>query len=350
MSVWVQSRSGNEEAFKVDFNDGMDFADLKQKIIFERIVLNLPAGAVQSIHSENSDEERFKLKPGTKVPIPVDGQIGSSDDLPYFFFIAQTQAVGGNPSTPGDAEVMFLVLKLTRGKGKKNNGEIIEAVPVGTSFALSDKLLFTAAHNVCNAKHVALGEIGVVRVYEAPVLIADIEILTHEIHCCDKDEDWAVYKRSSGNFTHSVQICPEHELPAGRVKIGIKDFPVGLAEFVTKVTLDSFHTKISNYQVFSDSVVTKKRKFAVTKTKPATAVERAIQVVGGRVTGSCGAAYFGVNGKVVAFHKENGREEVSLSNSYSSDRSHTSYSVGLVLCRLSKFKAWYNDNTVGTAI
>ena len=95
-----------------------------------------------------------------------------------------------------------------------------------------------------------------------------------------------------------MQICPEDELPAGGVKIGIKDFPVGLAKFVTKVTLDSFHTKISNYQVFSDSVVTKKRKFAVTKTKPATAAERAIQVVGGRVTGSCGAAYFGVNGKV----------------------------------------------------
>eukprot|EP01039_Chlorochromonas_danica_P010831 gene10831-12041_t len=264
-------------------------------------------------------------------------------------------AVGGNPSTPGDAEVMFLVLKLTRGKGKKNKGEIISAVPVGTSFALSDKLLFTAAHNVCNSEHVALGEIGVVRVYENPVLMADIVILTHENHCCDKDEDWAVYKRSSGNFTHSVQICPEHELPASGVKIGIKDFPVGLVSVgsVTKVTLDSFHTKVSNYQVFSDSAVTKKRKFAVTKTKPATAVERAIQVVGGRVTGSCGAAYFGMNGKVVAFHKESvddGREEVSLSNSYTSDRSHTSYSIGLVLCRLPKFKAWYNDNTVGTSI
>eukprot|EP01040_Poterioochromonas_malhamensis_P015691 gene15691-17607_t len=103
---------------------------------------------------------------------------------------SRQQQVGGNPSTPGDAEVMFLVLKLTRGKGKKNKGEIISAVPVGTSFALSDKLLFTAAHNVCNSEHVALGEIGVVRVYENPVLMADIVILTHENHCCDKDEDW----------------------------------------------------------------------------------------------------------------------------------------------------------------
>jgi hypothetical protein len=66
-------------------------------------------------------------------------------------------------------------------------------------------------------------------------------------------------------------------------------------------------------------------------------------VVGGRVKGSCGAVYFGVNRKVVAFHKESvddGREEVSVSNSYTSDRSHTSYGVGLVLCRLPKFKFW----------
>lgn len=269
------------------------------------------------------------------------------------FFFSNNFVVVGNPSTPGDAEVMFLVLKLTRGKGKKNKGKILSAVPVGTSFALSENLLFTAAHNVCNANHLALGEIGVVQLYKDPLLVDNIVILTHENHCCDKDEDWAVYKRSSGNFTHYVQICPEHELPASGVKIGIKDFPVGLVSVgsVTKVTLESSHTKVSNYQVFSDSPVTKKRKFAVTTTKPEAEVERAIQVVGGRVTGSCGAAYFGMNGKVVAFHKESvddGREEVSLSNSYTSDCSHTSYSVGLVLCRLPIFKAWYNDNTVGT--
>eukprot|EP00981_Chlorochromonas_danica_P004481 scaffold903_cov296-Ochromonas_danica.AAC.1 len=49
----------------------MDFADLKERITLKRHVLNLPAGAVHSIHSENSDEERFKLRAGAKVPIPV---------------------------------------------------------------------------------------------------------------------------------------------------------------------------------------------------------------------------------------------------------------------------------------
>jgi hypothetical protein len=262
--------------------------------------------------------------------------------------------VVGNPPTPGDAAVMFLVLKLTRGRGKKNKGKIITAVPVGTSFALSDKLLFTAAHNVCE-KNVVVREIGVVQVYEDPVLISDIIVLTHECHCIDKDEDWAVYKRSTGSFTHTVLICPEHELPMKGIRIGIKDFPVGLATVgsVTKVDLDSFHTKVSNYRVFSDSAVSRKRKFDVVETKPATAVERAIQVVGGRVSGSCGAAYFHVNGKVVAFHEESvddDREEVSISNSYRSDRSHTSYSVGLVLCRLPKFKYWYDNKIPRTVI
>ena len=89
MSVWVQSRNGNEQAFKVDFKTGMDFADLKKWIGIEN---GLPPGAVKFIHSENSDEERCKVRAGAKVPIPVDGQIGSTDELPYFFSIAQTQA------------------------------------------------------------------------------------------------------------------------------------------------------------------------------------------------------------------------------------------------------------------
>ena len=92
MFVWVQSRSGNEQAFKVDFKNDMDCADLKEAITLKRNVLNLPANAVLCIHSENSDEEGCKLRAGAKVPIPVDGQIGSSDYLPYFFSLTQTHA------------------------------------------------------------------------------------------------------------------------------------------------------------------------------------------------------------------------------------------------------------------
>ena len=51
--MWVKSRSGNEEAFQVDFTDEMNFDQLKE-------VITLPVGAIQSIHSENRDENTNK--------------------------------------------------------------------------------------------------------------------------------------------------------------------------------------------------------------------------------------------------------------------------------------------------
>ena len=57
----------------------------------------------------------------------------------------------------------------------------------------------------------------------------------------------------------------------------------------------------------------------------------------------------GPNNKVVAFHVnlkrlDDGADEVSISSLYTSDQNRTSYSRGLVICRLPKFKAWYNQN------
>jgi hypothetical protein len=138
-------------------------------------------------------------------------------------------------------------------------------------------------------------------------------------------------------------------------RIGIKDFPVGLnvVGSVCKVSLDSFHTKICHYEVYLDSNVGKKRKFAVVKSRPQTLIsERAVQVVGARVKGSCGAPYFNCNGKVIAFHVESvdDGEDASATNSYNSDWSHTSHSIGLVLCRLPKFMAWYENNAPDKAL
>ena len=86
---WVQSRSGNEQAFKVNITNDMDCADLKEAITLKRNFQNF---AALFIYSENSEEERFKLRAGAKVPIPIDGQIGSSDNLPYYFSLTQTHA------------------------------------------------------------------------------------------------------------------------------------------------------------------------------------------------------------------------------------------------------------------
>jgi hypothetical protein len=74
----------------VAITNDMDCADLKEAITLKR---NFAAGAVLFIYSENSEEEeRFKLRAGAKVPIPIDGQIGSSDYLPYYFSLTQTHA------------------------------------------------------------------------------------------------------------------------------------------------------------------------------------------------------------------------------------------------------------------
>lgn len=47
-------------------------------------------GLVCSIYSENSDKEICELSVGSKVPIPIDEEIGSSYDFPNFFSIVFT--------------------------------------------------------------------------------------------------------------------------------------------------------------------------------------------------------------------------------------------------------------------
>ena len=187
----------------------------------------------------------------------------------HFFLVYES------PSTPGLAAV--LVLKLTRGRGKKNKGQITCAVPIGNSFALSDKHLFAACHNVCDGNNDVLPEIGVVQTYSDRLVLSDIVVLTYEVHCSSRVDDWAVYKRSEGNFTHFALICAEMELPIKKVMISIKDYPVGFFTVgsVTNVTVDSYHAKVSNYQVFSDSVMPKKRLYSVVKKRPAAVVEGA---------------------------------------------------------------------------
>ena len=215
------------------------------------------------------------------------------------------------------------------------------------------KGICTANHNVCEDGSVQQ-EIGLVKEYTNPIVQRDIIIVTLSANCPDDNEDWAIYERSSGNFAHYALMCPENELPTQNERIGIRDFPVGLmtSMFSEKITLQSFHSKVAQYEVFKPmDHHSRKRKFTgarVVAKKPARASERGLLVRGGRVKGSCGAAYFAPNGKVAAFHVESvddGSDCVSESNSYTSDRSHESYSRSLVLCRLLKFKQWY-DHTV----
>ena len=81
----------------LEFKEGMNFYHLKKAITHERDLLHLPAGAIHSIHSKNSDDETLKFDPEDIVPEPEKGKIGASSKMPYFFSIAETQA--GNLST-----------------------------------------------------------------------------------------------------------------------------------------------------------------------------------------------------------------------------------------------------------
>lgn len=87
MSVWVQPINGSVNPFEVVFSNGMYFDDLIMNITIKRRDMRHPDEIVRSIYSKNSDGEMHELKVGDKVPIPIDGEIGSSYDRPYFFTI-----------------------------------------------------------------------------------------------------------------------------------------------------------------------------------------------------------------------------------------------------------------------
>mmetsp|Transcript_31196 Transcript_31196/g.40132 ORF Transcript_31196/g.40132 Transcript_31196/m.40132 type:complete len:240 (-) Transcript_31196:147-866(-) len=225
---------------------------------------------------------------------------------------------------------------------KWKNKKLISASPVGTAFAISEKLICTASHNTEYGGKWA-EQIGLLtEVDDRGVLEADIIVATLVEQCTDFDEDWAIYARSAGSFDSWALVCPESELPNKSDKVGVRDYPIGLnmSQSSSKISLQSTHTKVSQYEaIMKDN--RKKMKtlgvFKVLKSLP-TQVEPVIQVVGGRVKGCCGGAYFCSSGKVVAFHRESldDADETSAS-------SHTSYSTGYVLCRLPRFKLWYNQ-------
>lgn len=248
---------------------------------------------------------------------------------------------------------MFIVIALTRGQKSKKfpDGDIIYCDPIGTAFALSEDVVFTAFHNVEATGGQALEEIGLVKEWrEDDILLDDIIIAKYTAGNKKDDEDWAVYTRDmkGSYFQQYLNVCPENELPLKNDCIGIHDFPVGLFTSGTAnaIVQQSFRTKVSTYELVKASKSKIPKKKRVVKKRPKKRLHsefRAIQVVGGRVKGSCGAAYIASNGKVVAFHVESldDGDSVSIANSYSSERSHTSFSRGLVLCRIPSFMNWY---------
>ncbi len=246
--------------------------------------------------------------------------------------------------------MMFLVVLINRRKGKK--GEMIGVTPIGTAFAISETHVLTSSHAVF--PHLG-HEIGLLKELDYSFSMEDVVPATFLQNCVDKDEDWAIFRRREGTFADYAHVCPEDELP---IKIGSKGDRIWIRDFHSSlssdtITLQSIRSKVAQYEAFTSMTTRRdKRKFQhieVHKFLRAKPLKRALLVVGGRVKGSCGAAYFASNGKVVAFHVESlddDTDDVSESNSYSSDSSHYSFSRGLVLCRLPKFMNWYEDAVV----
>ncbi len=95
MSVWVKCRDVDQDAFEVSLEAVKNISQLKEAIIDKRKKLLFPDAAILHIYLTNNGEEKtHKFKPGAKVSIPVDGEIGSSDDFPYYFSIIQQTPPG----------------------------------------------------------------------------------------------------------------------------------------------------------------------------------------------------------------------------------------------------------------
>ena len=88
MYVWVKLISSEEQAFKVNFNDEMDFDDLKECIAKKRGITH---STVQFIYSAEREAEYCRKKASATVPEPKKNEIGSSDDFPYFFSLANSE-------------------------------------------------------------------------------------------------------------------------------------------------------------------------------------------------------------------------------------------------------------------
>ena len=98
--IWVQIISKAEQAFKIDYIDGMDVSELKEGITLKRKTLNYSPAVITFIHATNSDNSY--LSADFEIPMPTTGERGSSETMPYFFSLAtnQQQLRAGNLLLP----------------------------------------------------------------------------------------------------------------------------------------------------------------------------------------------------------------------------------------------------------
>ena len=84
--VWVRVKGNTQEdAFEVDCSEGMNIDSLKKAIVAAR---NLPVAGIGKIYPSNL-KRAIAFRPGFVVVEPAEKEVGSSDDLPYYFSIGK---------------------------------------------------------------------------------------------------------------------------------------------------------------------------------------------------------------------------------------------------------------------
>jgi hypothetical protein len=143
------------------------------------------------------------------------------------------------------------------------------------------------------------------------------------------------------------EICPENELPGKNSNVFIYDYPVGLMVSLNETTCSFTASKIDHFESKTTPPNSPYKAVIVSrKNKKPTPVKDSVILKDGRVKGSCGAPFFAdKNKKVIAFHTTSADDlDVRYSVSSISSKSHSSVSIGRVLCRLPEFVKWYNVN------
>ena len=82
VKVWVKELANVEEdAFMVDWYDGMNICALKNVIV---AVSGLPVAGVRKVYP-SCDKNAKSIAPDIEVKMPQGGEIGASANRPYFY-------------------------------------------------------------------------------------------------------------------------------------------------------------------------------------------------------------------------------------------------------------------------
>ena len=81
--VWVKRCDSNADAFSIPFVTNMNIDELKSEIQKTR----RNSFFVEFIYSSADKSEEYKCRPSQFIKDPINGEIGSSDDQPYYYTI-----------------------------------------------------------------------------------------------------------------------------------------------------------------------------------------------------------------------------------------------------------------------